>query len=200
MLEEIRLPYEAHLLDFTAGDQKTPEFLSLNPNNKIPAILDPHGPNGKPLALFESGAILIYLADKTQQLLPVNPVARYQTIQWLMFQMGSIGPMFGQFGYFHKYAGNQIQDNRPRERLRAEVRRLLAVLNLHLQDRAWMIGDDYTIADIALFPWIKTLELFYQANEVVGLSDYPHVERVLKNFLARPAVVKGMTIPHPRIL
>src|SRR5688572_12832889 len=163
MLEEIGLPYEVHLVDFGKDDQKTPEFLSLNPNNKIPAILDPNGPGGKPLGLFESGAILIYLAEKTGQLMPADPAARYETIQWLMFQMGGIGPMFGQLGFFHKFAGKDYEDKRPRDRYVAESKRLLAVLDQRLESRRWIMGDDYTIADIATFGWVRNLIGYYEA-------------------------------------
>ncbi|UGA37169.1 glutathione S-transferase N-terminal domain-containing protein [Chromobacterium haemolyticum] len=152
MLEETGLPYEAHLVSFDSNDQLSPEFLSLNPNNKIPAILDPAGPGGKPLALFESGAILLYLAEKSGRLLPSDPAARYETIQWLMFQMGGIGPMFGQVGFFHKFAGKDYEDKRPRDRYVNEARRLLAVLDQRLSGRQWVMGEEYGIADIAIFP------------------------------------------------
>src|ERR1700709_2489590 len=156
MLEEIGLPYEVHLIDFNKDDQKTPEFLSLNPNGKIPAILDPNGPDGKPLGLFESGAILIYLAEKTGKLLPTDPARRYETITWLMFQMGGVGPMFGQLGFFHKFAGREYEDKRPRDRYVAEARRLMGVIDKRLEERAWMMGDAYTIVDMAIFPWVRT--------------------------------------------
>ncbi|HSY30191.1 MAG TPA: glutathione S-transferase N-terminal domain-containing protein [Burkholderiaceae bacterium] len=195
MLEEIALPYEAHLVSFDSNDQMSPEFLSLNPNNKIPAIIDPDGPDGKPLALFESGAILLYLAEKTGQLLPQNSADRYETIQWLMFQMGGIGPMFGQLGFFNKFAGKNYEDKHPRDRYAEESRRLLAVLNLRLADRAWITGDAYSIADIATFPWVRNLIGFYEAGELVGITDFPHVTRALATFVARPAVAKGLTIP-----
>jgi len=195
MLEETGLPYEVHLVDFGKHDQMTPEFLSISPNNKIPAILDPNGPGGKPLALFESGAILVYLADRTGKLLPKDESGRYQTLQWLMFQMGGIGPMFGQVGFFHKFAGKAYEDKRPRDRYVAEARRLLAVLDKHLEGREWIMGDEYTIADIASFPWIRNLNGFYEAGELVGFKDFANVARVLEAFLARPAVAKGLTIP-----
>jgi len=195
MLEETGLPYEAHLVRFDSNDQMSPAFLSLNPNNKIPAILDPDGPGGKPLALFESGAILIYLADKAGSLLPQDAAARYETIQWLMFQMAGIGPMFGQLGFFHKFAGRDYEDKRPRDRYVAESRRLLGVLEGHLSGRAWIMGDDYTIADIATFPWVRNLIGFYEAGDLVGFSDFPNVARVLEAFLARPAVMRGLEIP-----
>jgi len=195
MLEEIALPYEPHIVSFDANDQMTPEFLSLNPNNKIPAILDPNGPGGKPLPLFESGAILLYLGEKTGQLIAPDPAGRYQTIQWLMFQMGGIGPMFGQVGFFNKFAGKDYVDKRPRDRYVAESKRLLGVLNRQLADRAWIMGDRFTIADVATFPWVNNLIGFYEAGDLVGISDYAHVTRVLHSFMARPAVARGMDIP-----
>jgi GSH-dependent disulfide-bond oxidoreductase len=194
-LEETGLPYEPHLVRFDTNDQLSPEFLSLNPNNKIPAIIDPNGPGGQPLPLFESGAILIYLADKTGQLLPQDPARRYEAIQWLMFQMGGIGPMFGQVGFFHKFAGKDYEDKRPRDRYAAEARRLLNVLEGHLKGKAWIMGDDYGIADIATFPWINNLVGFYGAGELVGFDDLTEVKRVLQAFLARPAVQRGLKIP-----
>jgi len=195
MLEEIGLPYEAHRVGFETNDQLTPAFLSLNPNNKIPAILDPNGPGGQPLALFESGAILVYLADKVGQLLPKDGAGRYETLQWLMFQMGGIGPMFGQLGFFHKFAGKDFEDKRPRDRYAAEARRLLAVLDRHLKGKAWMMGDEYSIADIAIFPWVRNINGFYAAGELVGYADFKEVDRVLQAFLARPAVQRGLNIP-----
>ena len=194
-LEEIGLPYEAHRVAFETNDQMSPAFLSLNPNNKIPAILDPDGPGGQPLALFESGAILVYLADKTGQLMPKDPAARYETLQWLMFQMGGIGPMFGQLGFFHKFAGKEYEDKRPRDRYAAESKRLLGVLNQRLAGRDWVMGAQYSIADIAIWPWVRNLVGFYEARDIVGFDDFPQVQRVLANFVARPAVVKGLGIP-----
>jgi GST-like protein len=194
-LEELGLPYEAHRVSFDSNDQLSPEFLALNPNNKIPAIIDPHGPGGQPLPLFESGAILWYLAEKTGRLLPADPARRLETLQWLMFQMGGVGPMFGQVGFFHKFAGREYEDKRPRDRYVAESRRLLAVLDKHLAGKAWMMGDDYTVADIATFPWVRNLVGFYGAGELVGFADFSHVQRVLEAFLARPAVQRGLTIP-----
>ena len=194
-LEEIGLPYEVHTVSFASNDQMSPEFLSLNPNNKIPAIIDPHGPGNKPLALFESGAILIYLAEKTGRLMSADAATRYETIQWVMFQMGGIGPMFGQLGFFNKFAGKDYEDKRPRDRYVAESRRLLAVLDKHLADRAWIMGADYSIADIATFPWINNLVGFYEAGDLVGFADFAHVKRALAAFLARPAVARGLNIP-----
>jgi len=195
LLEETGLPYEPHLVSFDTNDQLSAEFLALNPNNKIPAIIDPQGPGGKPMALFESGAILYYLAEKTGQCMPADAAGRYETLQWIMFQMGGIGPMFGQLGFFHKFAGKDYEDKRPRDRYVAESRRLLAVLDGHLADRAWIMGDAYTIADIASFPWINNLVGFYGAGDIVGFADFVHVKRVLAAFLARPAVQRGLHIP-----
>ena len=195
MLEEIGLSYEPHLVSFETNDQLSPEFLSLNPNNKIPAILDPNGPGGKPLPLFESGAILIYLAEKTRQLMPRDPAGRYQAIQWLMFQMAGVGPMFGQVGFFNKFAGKDFDDKRPRDRYVAESKRLLAVLDRQLADRACIMGDIFTIADVATFPWINNLIGFYEAGDLVGITNFPHVTRALGLFMARPAVARGLDIP-----
>ncbi|GAA3985631.1 glutathione S-transferase N-terminal domain-containing protein [Comamonas faecalis] len=194
-LEELRLPYEPHLVSFEANDQLSPEFLSLNPNNKIPAILDPNGPGGKPLALWESGAILVYLAEKTGRLLSADPATRYETLQWLMWQMGGVGPMFGQLGFFNKFAGKDFEDKRPRDRYVNESRRLLGVLDKHLAGRDWIMGGDCSIADIAVFPWVRNLIGFYEAGDLVGWGGYPQVERVLAAFAARPAVQRGLSIP-----
>jgi GST-like protein len=195
MLEETGLPYEPHVVSFESDDQKSPQFLSLNPYGKVPAILDPGGPGGRPIALFESGAILIYLADKAGQFMPQDAADRYQTIQWLMFQMGGVGPMFGQLGFFHKFAGKDYEDKRPRDRYVAESRRILHVLDGRLADRAWIMGEAYTIADMAVFPWVRNLVGFYQAGDLVGIADFPNVTRTLNAFLARPAVVRGLGIP-----
>jgi GSH-dependent disulfide-bond oxidoreductase len=196
MLEETGLPYEAHYVSFDARDQKSPEFLSLNPYGKIPAIIDPLGPGGKPLPLFESGAILIYLADKSGQLLPHEPAARYETIQWLMFQVAGMGPMFGQVGFFHKFSGREYEDKRPRDRYVAESKRLLEVLEQRLQGRTWIMGDEYTIADIATFSWIRNLVGYYGARELVRFDEYANVRRALDTFVERPAVVRGVQIPE----
>ena len=197
MLEETGLPYEPHRVSFENQEQMSPEFLSLNPNNKIPAIIDPDGPGGKPLPLFESGAILIYLAEKTGRLLPREPAGRYQTIQWLMFQMGGVGPMFGQVGFFNKFAGRTYEDKRPRDRYVAETKRLLRVLDEQLAARAWLAGEEYTIADIATFPWVRNLIGYYEAGELVGIDAFPNLMRALQAFLARPAVARGLEIPKP---
>jgi len=195
LLEEAGLAYEPHTVSFQTGDQNSTEFLSLNPNNKIPAILDLQGPGGKPFGLWESGAILVYLAEKSGQCLPADPARRYETLQWLMFQMGGIGPMFGQVGFFHKYAGREYEDKRPRDRYIGESRRLFAVLDQRLVGRHWIMGDDFTIADIAIFPWVSGFLTHYEAGSLVGIESFPEVTRVLESFLARPAVKRGMRVP-----
>jgi GSH-dependent disulfide-bond oxidoreductase len=196
MLEEIGLPYEPHLVDFEKDEQKSPEYAALNPYKKIPAIIDPNGPDGKPLALFESGAILTYLADKTGQLLPRRGNERYETLQWLVFQVAGVGPMFGQVGFFYKFAGKEFADKRPLQHYVAEAKRLLAILNERLANRTWMMGDAYSIADIAIFPMVRNLLGYYAAGDLVGITEYPHVTRALDRFLARPAVARGLTIPQ----
>jgi GST-like protein len=195
MLEETGLPYEPHLVRFDHHEQHAPEFLALNPYGKIPAIIDPHGPGGRPLPLFESGAILMYLADKSGKFMPTDPARRYEAIQWLMFQMGGIGPMFGQVGFFHKFAGKDFEDKRPRDRYVKEAKRLLDVLEQRLHGRAWMMGDEYTVVDMAVFPWVRNLVGFYGAGELVGIESYPDVSRALAAFVARPAVVRAIDIP-----
>jgi len=195
LLEETGLPYEPHLVSFETNDQLSPEFKSLNPYGKIPAIIDPDGPGGEPVPLFESGAILVYLADKSGQFLARDGAKRYQAIQWLMFQMGGLGPMFGQVGFFHKFAGKDFEDKRPRDRYVGEAQRVLQALNTRLAQSPWVAGDDYTIADIAIFPWVRNLIGFYGAGELVGIADYPHVTRALETFLARPAVARGLLVP-----
>jgi GST-like protein len=195
MLEELGLPYEPHLVDITKNESWTAEYLSLNPNGKIPSIIDPDGPGGRPIALFESGAILLYLAEKTGKFLPKDPVARLETIQWLFFQMAAIGPMFGQLGFFHKFAGKEYEDKRPFERYRAETQRLLGVLEARLKGRQWIMGDDYTIADIAIVGWVRNLIGFYGARDVVEYDLLKHVPEWLERCLARPAVQRGLEIP-----
>ncbi len=195
MLEETGLPYEPHLVDIGENETWTEPFLSLNPNGKIPAIIDPDGPGGQPLGLWESGAILIYLAEKTGKFLPADPARRYQTIQWVMWQMGGVGPMFGQVGFFHKFAGRDIEDKRPRDRYAGESKRLLGVLEDRLATRTWVMDDDYTIADIALLGWVRNLIGFYDAVELVGYAGLTHVPAWLERGLARPAVQRGLRIP-----
>ncbi|MCV2890806.1 glutathione S-transferase family protein [Ruegeria aquimaris] len=193
LLEELGLPYEAHTVTLSDSDVKSPEFLSLNPNNKIPAIIDPEGPDGQPLALFESGAILLYLAEKTGRFIGETAADKARVVQWLMFQMGGVGPMFGQLGFFYKFAGAEIEDPRPRDRYIAEARRILAVLDGQLATRDWIAGD-YSIADIAIGPWLRGLD-YYGAREVLGWDGFPNVVAYLDRFLARPAVQRGLTIP-----
>jgi GST-like protein len=194
MLEEIGLPYEPHKINIGANESWTPEYLSLNPNGKIPAILDPEGPDGKPLAMFESGAILVYLAEKTGKLLPTG-AARYETLGWVFFQMAAIGPMFGQVGFFHKFAGREYEDKRPLERYVKESTRLIGVLESRLAGRRWIMGDEYTIADVATFGWIRNLIGFYGAGDLVDWRAFEHVPRWLEAGLARPAVQRGLSIP-----
>jgi GST-like protein len=195
MLEETSLPYEPHAVPIS--QTTTPEFLALNPNNKIPAIIDPQGPGGVTLPLFESGAILIYLAEKSGRFLSADPALRYETIQWLMFQMGGVGPMFGQLGYFHKFAGSEIEDPRPRQRYADETRRLLGVLDRRLDGRRWIMGDDYSIADIAIWPWVRGLDA-YDAKDLVGYDDFTNVRAWMDRALARPASQAAINIPDRR--
>lgn len=195
MLEEIGLAYEAHRIDIGTNDQLTPEFLSLNPNGKIPAIIDPDGPNGAPLALFESGAILLYLAEKTGRLVPSDVARRYETIQWVFFQMAFVGPMFGQVGYFYKFAGREIEDKRPLERYRDEAKRILGVLERRLAGRQWIMDDEYTIADIATLGWVRNLIGYYGARQLVSFDELKHVPAWLERCLSRPAVQRGLEIP-----
>ena len=196
-LEELGLPYEVVPVNIGHGDQFKPEFLAISPNNRMPAIVD-HDPadGGPPLSVFESGAILVYLAEKSGQFLPRAPAARYETLQWLMFQVGAVGPMFGQVGFFHKFAGCDYEDKRPRDRYVAEAQRVLRVLEARLAARDWLLGDAYTIADMAVFPWVRNLVGFYGAGDLVGMADFPHVNRVLATFIARPAVARGLMIPR----
>jgi GST-like protein len=196
MLEEIGLAYEPHVVDIGNNESWLPEFLALNPNGKIPAIIDPNGPGGKPLGLFESGAILQYLAEKTGKLLPADAAQRYETIQWVYFQMAAIGPMFGQVGFFHKFAGKDYEDKRPLQRYVAESKRLLGVLETRLAGRNWIMGDDYTIADIASLGWVRNLVGFYGAGPLVEYDKLTHVPAWLERGLARPAVQRGLDIPR----
>ena len=195
MLEETSLPYEAHYVDFGRKDQKTPEYLSLNPNGKIPAIIDPDGPGGKPVALYESGAILLYLADKTGKLLPADPVRRWETIQWVFWQIAFVGPMFGQVGYFKKFEGRHIEDKRPLQHYASEARRLLGLMETRLDGRNWIMGDDFTIADISLLGMVRNFINHYQAGDLVDYDGLKNVPAWLARGLARPAVQRGITIP-----
>lgn len=195
-LEELGLPYEPHRIEFGPNDQKTPEFVSLNPNGRIPAIIDPHGPDGQPIGLFESGAILWYLAEKTGKLIPADPAKKYETLCWVMFQMGGVGPMLGQFGHFYKFAAEKVANNSyPMERYRDEAKRLLGVMEAQLKDRQWIVGDTYTVADIALFPWVRGADIFYGGRDVIGYGDFPAVMDWLDRCMARPASQKGIDIP-----
>lgn len=197
-LEEIGLPYEAHRVTLSDADVKSEAFLSLNPNNKIPAIIDPNGPDGEPLGLFESGAILIYLAEKTGKLIGNSASDKAKAIQWLMFQMGGVGPMLGQLGYFVKFAGSEIEDPRPRERYIAEAKRLLAVIEKQLEGQEWIAGDFFSIADIAIVPWLRGLS-YYEADKLVGLDALPNVQAYIERFMARPTVQKAINIPPREI-
>lgn len=194
-LEEFGLDYDGHRINIMANETWTPEFLSLNPNGKIPAILDPNGPGGAPIALFESGAILIYLADKTGKLIPADPARRYETMQWVIFQNAGIGPMFGQVGFFYRLGGKGFEDKRPLERYVAESKRLLGVLDGRLENKQWLMGDDFTIADLSTFSWVNTMITFYEARDLVGYDDLKNVLAWLDRVLARPAVQRGMSLP-----
>ncbi|ACM25605.1 glutathione S-transferase protein [Rhizobium rhizogenes K84] len=195
-LEELELPYEPHLISFGTNDQKSPEFISLNPNGRIPAIIDPNGPGGKPIGLFESGAILVYLAEKTGKLIPKDAAGRYEVLQWVFFQMGGIGPMFGQFGHFFKFAADKVANNSyPVERYRDEAKRLLSVLEDRLKGRQWIMGDEYTIADITTFPWVRGVDVFYGGREVLELASFPSVMDWVERSTARPASQRGLNIP-----
>jgi len=194
-LEEMGLPYEPHAIDIDKNEARTPEFLSLNPNGKIPAIIDPDGPGGRPFGLFESGAILLYLAEKTDMLLPADAARRYETLQWVFFQMAAVGPMFGQIGYFHKFAGREIADKRPLDHYRDESKRLLGVLETRLDGRTWIMDDEYTIADISLLGWVRNLIGFYGARDLVAFDSLKQVPAWLERGLARPAVQRGLGIP-----
>lgn len=195
-LEELGLPYEPHLISFGTNDQKSPEFVSLNPNGRIPAIIDPNGPGGKPIGLFESGAILVYLAEKTGKLMPQDAAGRYEVLQWVFFQMAGIGPMFGQFGHFFKFAADKVANNSyPVERYRDEAKRLLGILEERLKGRQWIMGDEYTIADITTFPWVRGVDVFYGGREVLAFDSFPSVMAWLERAVARPASQRGLNIP-----
>jgi GST-like protein len=193
-LEEMGLAYEPHLVTLSDADVKSDAFLSLNPNNKIPAIIDPNGPEG-PIGIFESGAILLYLAEKSGKFIGSNAAEKAKITQWLMFQMGGLGPMLGQMGFFYKFKGSEIEDPRPRERYRDEAIRLLAVLDKELEGKDW-IADNYSIADMAIAPWLNALE-FYGTKDVVGYNDLKNVPAYVERFFARPAVAKAKRIPDP---
>ncbi len=193
MLEETGLAYEPHLVTLKDADVKSPEFLSLNPNNKIPAIIDPNGPDGAALALFESGAILLYLAEKSGQFHGETAAEKHQITQWLMFQMGGLGPMFGQVGFFYKFAGKDIEDPRPRARYLNEAKRLLNVVETQLEGKDWIAGS-YSIADMAIAPWLRALD-FYGTRDALGWDDHPNAVAYLARFLERPKVQGALNVP-----
>jgi len=193
-LEEMDLPYEPHTINIMKNDQFTPEFIAVNPNSKIPAIVDPNGPDGKEFNCFESGAILLYLAEKTGKFLSPNPRLKWETIQWLFFQMAGVGPMFGQFGHFYKYAKDKCLDPYPTERYTNEAKRLLGVVEKRLEGREFIIEDGYSIADMAIFPWVQCLEKNYQGGEKLGLKNFPNVMAWKARCLARPKALKGMNV------
>ncbi len=196
MLEELGLPYEAHRIDIQTNENMEPAFVSLNPNAKIPAIIDPDGPGGKPIGMFESGAILLYLAEKSGKLMSADPATRYETIQWVFFQMGGIGPMFGQVGFFHKFAGREYEDKRPLQRYVKESKRLLGVLEARLAGRDWLVGDAFSIADIATLGWVRNLVNNYGAGELVDYASFTQVQAWLARCLERPAVQRGLLVPQ----
>ncbi|BBN19417.1 glutathione S-transferase [Marchantia polymorpha subsp. ruderalis] len=193
-LEEMGLEYNAHTIDIMKGDQFTPEFIAVNPNSKIPAITDPNGPDGKPINVFESGAILLYLGEKTGKFLPADPRLKYETIQWVFFQMGGVGPMFGQFGHFYKYAKDKCDHPYPLQRYSTEVKRILGVLEKRLEGTDFLVGNEYTIADMASFPWVHCLDFGYHAAEYLGVSNFPNVVAWKERCMARPATAKGLTV------
>ncbi|WP_310105987.1 glutathione S-transferase N-terminal domain-containing protein [Sphingomonas sp. BE138] len=194
MLEETGLAYEPHFVDISKNESKDPAFVSLNPNGRIPAIIDPHGPGGTPIGVWESGAILVYLAEKTGQFIPIAPAARYETLSWVFFQMSAIGPMFGQLGFFLRWGGKDFEDKRPQQRFADESERLLEILDRRLDDRDWIVGE-YSIADIATLGWVNALVTTYNAGDLLGLSDFSNIEAWLERGLARPAVKRGLLVP-----
>ncbi len=187
MLEECRLAYRVHPVDIGAGEQFAPSFLAISPNNKIPAITDPDGPDGKPISLFESGAILLYLAGKTGKLLPADVHGKYEVLQWLMFQMGSVGPMLGQAHHFRIYAPEKL--DYAIDRYTNEARRLYSVINKRLAHSTYLGGRDYSIADIAVFPWLRSWK-----NQGVEMNDYPHLKGWFDEIAKRPAVQRGVEV------
>lgn len=193
-LEEMGLPYVAHTIHIGKGEQFTPEFIKINPNSKIPAIVDPDGPGGKPISIMESGAILMYLAQKSGKFLPADPRLQSETLQWLFFQVGGLGPMFGQFGHFFKYAVEKCNDPYPVERYKTEAKRLLTVLETHLKGRHYLVGEECTIADMASMPWINALRSSYNAGEVLGLDNYKNVGAWVARMLLRPKAAQGMLV------
>lgn len=191
-LEEMKIPYEAHRIDILKGDQHKESFKKINPNSKIPAIVDPDGPGGKPLSIMESGAILLYLAGKSGSFLSADPREYSETLQWLFFQVGGVGPMFGQFGHFYKYAPEKIPY--AIERYQKEVRRILGVLDQHLKGKKFLVGDEYSIADMATSPWVSCLDEFYKAKDFLGLEDFPEVMDWVKRINLRPLTARGRKV------
>lgn len=193
-LEEMGLKYDAHRIDIMKGDQFKPDFVKINPNSKIPALVDLEGDNGQPLQIMESGAILIYLANHSGMFLSKDVAQRSRTLQWLFFQVGSVGPMFGQFGHFFKYAKDKIDHPYPLERYTTETKRLLKVIDEQLTRYPYISGNEYSIADIATAPWVSGLSQFYKADDMLGLNNYIHVQKWLNEFLERPAVQRGQKV------
>jgi GSH-dependent disulfide-bond oxidoreductase len=193
-LEEMQLSYIPIIVDITKGEQFKPEFIKINPNSKIPAIVDPQGPDGKPISVMESGAILIYLAQKSGKFYPNDDRLQSEVLQWLFFQVAGVGPMFGQFGHFFKYAKDKCEHPYPLERYATEARRILKVLDNHLQDKFFLVGENYSIADMATVPWVNGLSQFYKAEEKLSLNEYTHVNRWVKNILERPLTSAGMKV------
>lgn len=194
LLEEIKIEYEAHKVVFGSDGTASAEFLSANPNGKIPLIFDPSGPAGKPIYLSESGAILIYLAEKHGAFIGQTEEQKYNIFQWLIFQMSSVGPTLGQLGYFYAFEGKKIEDSRPLNRYLSETKRILKMIDAHLERRVWL-ADTYSIADIAMAPWLSVIERFYDAADVTELDQFLNIKRYLENFNSRPAVLSGMNIP-----
>lgn len=193
-LEEMGLDYDAHRIDIMAGDQFTDAFKAINPNSKIPALVDPNGYDGRRVTMMESGAILLYLAEKTDQFIPSDPMEKNECLQWLFFQVGGIGPMFGQFGHFYRFAKDTCKDPYPTERYKNETRRLLAVLEERLAGRDFIMGSDYTIADMAIFPWVRVLSGFYEAGDFLNVAEFKRIIDWVARCEARPATAKGLTV------
>ena len=193
-LEEMGLEYDSHTIDITKGEQFTPEFMAINPNSKIPSIVDPTGNNGEAFPVMESGAILVYLADKTGLFLSKEPVQRSKTLQWLFFQMGGIGPMFGQFGHFFKYAKDTCEHPYPKERYTNEAKRLLTVLEKQLENNSYISGEEITIADFSIVPWVICLDVHYKGAEQLELSQFTNVNKWVDKVSKREAFQRGMTV------
>jgi glutathione S-transferase len=195
-LEEMGYEYDAHTINIMKNEQFTPEFIAINPNSKIPALVDPNGPDEKPINIMESGAILMYLAEKKRdgKFLSNDPRLKWETIQWLFFQMGGIGPMFGQFGHFFKWAKDKCLDPYPVERYATEVKRLLGVLDKRLEGRDFIIDGGYSIADMAIFPWIHSAKEMYNNTDKLQLASFTNVMAYIERCKARPATAKGMTV------